>query len=143
MESYFAQRQNQLKDRYFSIPFFSTPSLSLIHKKFSILQILNHCTIFQLLAMHRAKLEAKLLVGKTKAMTSSSPSPISATFFFSNPSSIPRPRTPPFSVLNTRAMAKDLYFNHDGSTTKKLLVLLILHFTLFFCFLFFSFHRNY
>ncbi|XP_058775590.1 ruBisCO large subunit-binding protein subunit beta, chloroplastic [Vicia villosa] len=54
-------------------------------------------------------------------MASSSPSPISATFFFSNQSSIPRPRTSPFSVLNTRAMAKDLYFNHDGSTTKKLL----------------------
>ncbi|CAI8595606.1 unnamed protein product [Vicia faba] len=54
-------------------------------------------------------------------MSSSSPSPISATFFFSNPSSIPRPRTSPFSVLNTRAMTKDLYFNHDGSTTKKLL----------------------
>ncbi|CAL5189178.1 unnamed protein product [Lathyrus oleraceus] len=54
-------------------------------------------------------------------MSSSSPSPVSATFFFSNPSSIRKPRTSPFSVLNTRAMAKDLYFNHDGSTTKKLL----------------------
>ncbi|XP_015967535.1 chaperonin 60 subunit beta 4, chloroplastic [Arachis duranensis] len=46
-----------------------------------------------------------------------SPSPISA-FSFAN-SSLPRPRTP--SVLYPRAMAKELYFNHDGSATKKLL----------------------
>ncbi|KAI5436366.1 hypothetical protein KIW84_022731, partial [Lathyrus oleraceus] len=100
---------------------FSRPSLFSYPPKFSILQILNHCTIFQLLTLHRAKLKPKLLVEKTRTMSSSSPSPVSATFFFSNPSSIRKPRTSPFSVLNTRAMAKDLYFNHDGSTTKKLL----------------------
>jgi hypothetical protein len=50
------------------------------------------------------------------------PSPFSATLSFANPSSMPRLRASPFSVLNTRAMSKDLYFNHDGSTTKKLLV---------------------
>ncbi|PNX79415.1 rubisco large subunit-binding protein beta subunit [Trifolium pratense] len=54
-------------------------------------------------------------------MASSSPSPFSATLSFANPSSMPRPRASTFSVLNTRAMSKDLYFNHDGSTTKKLL----------------------
>lgn len=27
-------------------------------------------------------------------------------------------------MLNTRAMAKELHFNHDGSTTKKLLVIM-------------------
>ncbi|MED6147645.1 hypothetical protein PIB30_045760 [Stylosanthes scabra] len=47
-----------------------------------------------------------------------SPSPISA-FSFAN-SSIPRPRATS-SVLNPRAMAKELYLNHDGSATKKLL----------------------
>ncbi|WJX67767.1 hypothetical protein P8452_52206 [Trifolium repens] len=55
-------------------------------------------------------------------MGSSSPSPFSATPSFGNPSSMRRLRASPFSVLNTRAMSKDLYFNHDGSTTKKLLV---------------------
>ncbi|KAK2376012.1 TCP-1/cpn60 chaperonin family protein [Trifolium repens] len=54
-------------------------------------------------------------------MASSSSSPFSATLSFANPSSMPRPRVSSFSVLNTRAMSKDLYFNHDGSTTKKLL----------------------
>ncbi|CAJ2648284.1 unnamed protein product [Trifolium pratense] len=54
-------------------------------------------------------------------MASSSPSPFSATLSFANPSSMPRPRALTISVLNTRAMSKDLYFNHDGSTTKKLL----------------------
>ncbi|RDY08942.1 Chaperonin 60 subunit beta 4, chloroplastic, partial [Mucuna pruriens] len=49
-----------------------------------------------------------------------SPSPISS-FIFSNPSSLPRPRNSLSSSLNPRAMAKELYFNHDGSTTKKLL----------------------
>ncbi|XP_028761863.1 LOW QUALITY PROTEIN: chaperonin 60 subunit beta 4, chloroplastic-like [Neltuma alba] len=47
-----------------------------------------------------------------------SPSPVSA-FSFSNPS-VSRARASP-SVSNPRAMAKELYFNHDGSTTKKLL----------------------
>ncbi|KAE9595707.1 hypothetical protein Lal_00030846 [Lupinus albus] len=46
-----------------------------------------------------------------------SPSYISA-FSFTNPS-FPKPRTPP-SVPNSR-VAKDLYFNHDGLVTKKLL----------------------
>ncbi|WJX81756.1 hypothetical protein P8452_64601 [Trifolium repens] len=55
-------------------------------------------------------------------MGSSSPSPFSAILSFANPSSMPRLQASPFSVLNTRAMSKDLYFNHDGSTTKKLLV---------------------
>ncbi|WJX13171.1 hypothetical protein P8452_03592 [Trifolium repens] len=54
-------------------------------------------------------------------MGSSSPSPFSGTLSFANPSSMPRLQASPFSVLNTRAMSKDLYFNHDGSTTKKLL----------------------
>ncbi|TKY69472.1 Chaperonin 60 subunit beta 4 [Spatholobus suberectus] len=49
-----------------------------------------------------------------------SPSPISS-FTFANPSSLPRPRNSLSSFLNPRAMAKELYFNHDGSTTKKLL----------------------
>ncbi|XP_061340699.1 chaperonin 60 subunit beta 4, chloroplastic [Gastrolobium bilobum] len=49
-----------------------------------------------------------------------SPSPISA-FSFANPSSLRRPRTSPSYVLNPRAMAKELYLNHDGSATKKLL----------------------
>ncbi|KAK4260920.1 hypothetical protein QN277_003981 [Acacia crassicarpa] len=51
-------------------------------------------------------------------MACCSPSPISA-FSFPNPS-FTRARTP-HSVFNPRAMAKELYFNHDGSTTKKLL----------------------
>ncbi|CAL0315280.1 unnamed protein product [Lupinus luteus] len=46
-----------------------------------------------------------------------SPSYISA-FSFTNPS-LPKPRTSP-SVPNSR-VAKDLYFNHDGLVTKKLL----------------------
>ncbi|KAI9073483.1 hypothetical protein K1719_044557 [Acacia pycnantha] len=51
-------------------------------------------------------------------MACCSPSPISA-FSFPNPS-FTRARTS-HSVFNPRAMAKELYFNHDGSTTKKLL----------------------
>ncbi|RHN55738.1 putative chaperonin Cpn60/TCP-1 family, groEL-like apical domain, groEL-like equatorial [Medicago truncatula] len=51
----------------------------------------------------------------------SSPSPIFATLSFANPSSIPKHRNSSSFVLNTKAMSKDLYFNHDGSTTKKLL----------------------
>ncbi|GLT53296.1 hypothetical protein SLA2020_265790 [Shorea laevis] len=47
-----------------------------------------------------------------------SPTPISA-LHFSNPVLPKRPSSP--SMLNPRAMAKkELYFNHDGSTTKKL-----------------------
>ncbi|KAK7275079.1 hypothetical protein RIF29_16186 [Crotalaria pallida] len=53
----------------------------------------------------------------TKAMACY-PSYISA-FSFTNPS-LPKLRTPPPSVPNTR-VTKDLYFNHDGSVTKKLL----------------------
>ncbi|KAK7407490.1 hypothetical protein VNO78_09443 [Psophocarpus tetragonolobus] len=49
-----------------------------------------------------------------------SPSPISSSFTFANPSPLPRPRSS-LSSLNPRAMAKELYFNHDGSATKKLL----------------------
>ncbi|XP_057448011.1 ruBisCO large subunit-binding protein subunit beta, chloroplastic [Lotus japonicus] len=49
-----------------------------------------------------------------------SPSSISA-FSFSTPSSLPRQRASTSSVLIPRAMSKGLYFNHDGSTTKKLL----------------------
>lgn len=52
---------------------------------------------------------------KTKAMASSS-------FSFANPSSLLGYRTSPSSALNPRAMAKELHFNHDGATTKKLLV---------------------
>ncbi|XP_054790063.1 chaperonin 60 subunit beta 4, chloroplastic-like isoform X1 [Prosopis cineraria] len=47
-----------------------------------------------------------------------SPPPISV-FSFANPS-FPRAQASR-SVFNPRAMAKELYFNHDGSTTKKLL----------------------
>ncbi|KAK9276627.1 hypothetical protein L1049_006163 [Liquidambar formosana] len=46
-----------------------------------------------------------------------SPTPISA-IFFTNPMPSRRPCTS--ATLNTRAMAKELYFNHDGSTIKKL-----------------------
>ncbi|CAI0469670.1 unnamed protein product, partial [Linum tenue] len=49
-------------------------------------------------------------------------SPISAVSF--NKAKRPRRRIPCASLspaLNTRAMAKELHFNHDGSTTKKLL----------------------
>ncbi|CAL1371787.1 unnamed protein product [Linum trigynum] len=49
-------------------------------------------------------------------------SPISAVSF--NKAKRPRRRIPCSSLspaLNTRAMAKELHFNHDGSTTKKLL----------------------
>lgn len=55
---------------------------------------------------------------KTKAMACSQ-SHISA-FSFAKPS-LPKPRISP-SVPNPRAYPKELYFNHDGSTTKKLLV---------------------
>jgi len=51
-----------------------------------------------------------------------SPSPISSSFTFANPSSLPRPRNSVCCSLSPRAMAKELYFNHDGSATKKLLV---------------------
>ncbi|XP_068494807.1 chaperonin 60 subunit beta 4, chloroplastic-like isoform X3 [Phaseolus vulgaris] len=50
-----------------------------------------------------------------------SPSPISSSFTFANPSSLPRPRNSLSSFLSPRAMAKELYLNHDGSATKKLL----------------------
>ncbi|CAI0544757.1 unnamed protein product, partial [Linum tenue] len=53
-------------------------------------------------------------------------SPISAVSF--NKAKRPRRRIPCASLspaLNTRAMAKELHFNHDGSTTKKLLGFII------------------
>ncbi|CAN0923894.1 Chaperonin 60 subunit beta 4, chloroplastic [Linum grandiflorum] len=59
-------------------------------------------------------------------MASSTPSPISATSF--DKPKLPRQRapwssssSPPSSVPNTMAMSKELHFNRDGSTTKKLL----------------------
>ncbi|KAK2375382.1 TCP-1/cpn60 chaperonin family protein [Trifolium repens] len=69
------------------------------------------------------KKTGKLEVSSTGADLDSFKSGIlnQATLSFANPSSIPRLRASPFSVLNTRPMSKDLYFNHDGSTTKKLL----------------------
>ncbi|XP_022642729.1 ruBisCO large subunit-binding protein subunit beta, chloroplastic isoform X1 [Vigna radiata var. radiata] len=45
----------------------------------------------------------------------------SSSFTFASPSSLPRPRNSLCSSLIPRAMAKELYFNHDGSVTKKLL----------------------
>ncbi|WVY94529.1 hypothetical protein V8G54_033617 [Vigna mungo] len=45
----------------------------------------------------------------------------SSSFTFASPSSLPRPRNSLCSSLMPRAMAKELYFNHDGSATKKLL----------------------
>ncbi|KAH1261265.1 Chaperonin 60 subunit beta 4, chloroplastic [Glycine max] len=45
-----------------------------------------------------------------------------SSFTFANPSSIPRLRNSlSSSSISPRAMAKELYFNHDGSATKKLL----------------------
>ncbi|CAN1297753.1 Chaperonin 60 subunit beta 4, chloroplastic [Linum perenne] len=58
-------------------------------------------------------------------MASTSPSPISATSF--DKPKLPRRRVPwsspppPSSVPNRIAMSKELHFNRDGSTTKKLL----------------------
>ncbi|WCJ35743.1 Chaperonin GroEL [Euphorbia peplus] len=51
-------------------------------------------------------------------MPCSSPTPIAALFFASPP--IPRRVSSP-SFSTPKAMSKDLYFNHDGSATKKLL----------------------
>ncbi|XP_042475146.1 chaperonin 60 subunit beta 4, chloroplastic-like isoform X2 [Macadamia integrifolia] len=51
-------------------------------------------------------------------VAASSPSPISAAFF-PNPTQPTSTKTY-FFTLSTRAMAKELYFNHDGSATKKL-----------------------
>ncbi|KAI5574035.1 hypothetical protein BDE02_10G120900 [Populus trichocarpa] len=47
-----------------------------------------------------------------------SPSLISA-IFLTNPTRLKRVSSP--SMLSPKAMAKEIYFNHDGSTTKKLL----------------------
>lgn len=48
-----------------------------------------------------------------------SPSLISA-ISLTNPTRLKRVSSP--SMLSPKAMAKEIYFNHDGSTTKKLLV---------------------
>ncbi|GLT91701.1 hypothetical protein SLE2022_095770 [Rubroshorea leprosula] len=47
-----------------------------------------------------------------------SPTPISATSF-ANPTMVKRASVSP-STLKTRAVAKEVYFNHDGSATRKL-----------------------
>ncbi|KAH7516180.1 hypothetical protein FEM48_Zijuj10G0108100 [Ziziphus jujuba var. spinosa] len=48
-----------------------------------------------------------------------SPTSISA-ISFTNPTLSKRPYSPSSSSLNPKAMAKEVYFNHDGSVTKKL-----------------------
>ncbi|KAL5553572.1 hypothetical protein UlMin_040973 [Ulmus minor] len=48
-----------------------------------------------------------------------SPTPISA-LFFSNPTLPKRHSYSSSSTLNPKAMAREIHFNHDGSTTKKL-----------------------
>lgn len=50
-----------------------------------------------------------------------SPTPIAA-LSFNKPTLLKRFSSP--SMLSPKAMAKELYFNHDGSATKKLLVTL-------------------
>ncbi|XP_061994896.1 chaperonin 60 subunit beta 4, chloroplastic isoform X2 [Rosa rugosa] len=51
-----------------------------------------------------------------------SPTPISATALSStNPTLLPKRPSSPFTTANPIGIPKDLYFNHDGSATKKLL----------------------